>query len=267
MNKYALLVLILVVGVFMDLATKTWAERSLASESMRYDHFLYRQVAASDDGISLGDWVQQTFGAKPDSEDWHRTVTRSGVVRSGEPGSADSRVELGGPAMTLSADDIVEVRQRRVEVIPGFWNHVYVRNPGAAWGIFGQRDESFRRPFFFIITILSLGLMGWLYHTTKEGQRLQMWSLSLILAGAVGNFIDRLRYGYVIDFIDWYVVWGGEERHWPTFNIADVWIFVGFVLLLIVIVKGDPKQAAETDDPAIKDDSATKSEPAASHGA
>lgn len=248
MNKYLFLGIVLVVGVALDLITKTWAENNLATEARSYDHFIYRSVDAASDGMTLGDWAEQKFGAPRDSVNWQRTVLRSGVVREGTPGDESARVELGGPGMLLSANDVVEIRQRQIEVVPGFWNHVYVRNPGAAWGIFADRDESFRRPFFLIVTVLALLLMGWIYHTTRPYQRIQLWALALILAGAIGNLVDRVRYGYVIDFIDWYITWGGQERHWPTFNIADAWISIGFVLLLWIILRGeetDPDAPAE----------------------
>jgi signal peptidase II len=76
-------------------------------------------------------------------------------------------------------------------------------------------------------------------------------TLALIVGGALGNFVDRIRFGYVVDFIDWYVTLGGRERHWPTFNIADVCISVGVTLMILqsFFVKEPGDKAAEPTPP------------------
>ena len=112
-------------------------------------------------------------------------------------------------------------------VIDGFFSLVHVRNQGAAFGILA--DSAMRVPFFVTVAVLAcLGLL-WYLSRLREDQRFLQFSLALIFAGAVGNLIDRIRLGEVIDFIDIY--W--RSYHWPAFNVADSAITVGVVLLLI----------------------------------
>lgn len=121
---------------------------------------------------------------------------------------------------------------RSVPVVDGFWSHRYVENPGAAWGLLATLPDSVRKPFFHIVSLLALGFIGWMFLRLEEDQRLLQVSLALLTGGALGNFMDRLTRGYVIDFIDWH--WGADPRlRWPTFNVADVAICVGVALMLI----------------------------------
>jgi len=111
-------------------------------------------------------------------------------------------------------------------VIDGLFSITYVRNQGAAFGIFS--DHSLRVPFFIAIAVIaSVGIL-WAIRRLQPGQKLASFSLALILSGAIGNLIDRIRLGEVIDFLD--VYWG--RHHWPAFNVADSAISVGVVLLL-----------------------------------
>ncbi len=114
-----------------------------------------------------------------------------------------------------------------VTVFENFFHITYVRNKGAAFGILA--DNAFRVPFF--ITVASIAAIGifWYLHKLGDGQKLHVLALSLIFSGAVGNLIDRIRLGEVIDFLDahWY------QHHWPAFNVADSAICVGVGLLLL----------------------------------
>lgn len=114
-----------------------------------------------------------------------------------------------------------------VRVIEHFFHITYVRNKGAAFGILA--DSAIRVPFFITVaTLAALGILWYLRHL-REDQRLLHFALSLVFAGAVGNLIDRVRLGEVIDFLDvhWY------HYHWPAFNVADSAITVGVGLLLL----------------------------------
>lgn len=114
-----------------------------------------------------------------------------------------------------------------ITVIENFFNITYVRNKGAAFGILA--NSSFRIPFFIGVSLLaSLGIL-WYLSRLRDELRLLPTALCLIFAGAVGNLIDRIRLGEVIDFLDahWY------QHHWPAFNVADSAITVGVGLLLI----------------------------------
>lgn len=120
-----------------------------------------------------------------------------------------------------------------VPVIDGLFNLTYVRNKGAAFGILA--DSDWRRPFFIVVTLVACAfILGYLHRLDRE-RRLAHLSLSLIFAGALGNLIDRVRFGEVIDFLD--VYW--RQYHWPAFNIADSAITVGVGLLLLDMWRHD----------------------------
>lgn len=114
-----------------------------------------------------------------------------------------------------------------VPVIRGFFHLTYVRNRGAAFGILA--DSSIRIPFFIGVSVIALIAILWYYSRLQEHQWLTRWSLSLIFSGALGNLIDRLRLGEVIDFLDFF--W--KTHHWPAFNVADSAITIGVTLLFI----------------------------------
>jgi signal peptidase II len=113
-----------------------------------------------------------------------------------------------------------------VVVIPGFFNLTHVRNTGGAFGILaGQGRGGFA--FFLILSVVAIGAIVYFY--VKEEGRNRRFTLPLpfVLSGAIGNLIDRLRHGEVVDFLDFYV----SSFHWPAFNIADSAICVGIGLL------------------------------------
>lgn len=114
-----------------------------------------------------------------------------------------------------------------VTIFENFFHFTYLRNKGAAFSILA--DHALRIPFFIGVSVLaSVGIL-WYLSKLKDEQKLLAFSLSLIFGGALGNLIDRIRLGEVIDFIDvhWY------NLHWPAFNIADSAICVGVGLLML----------------------------------
>ena len=114
-----------------------------------------------------------------------------------------------------------------VKVIPGFFSLTYVRNPGAAFGILAGASGPWRTMFFVVVSLAALAVIATLVHKTAD--RLPLIAFSLIGGGAIGNLIDRVRFGEVVDFIEWYY----RSFHWPTFNIADSAITIGVVLLAV----------------------------------
>jgi signal peptidase II len=116
---------------------------------------------------------------------------------------------------------------REVKVIDGFWSWRYAENKGAAWSLFARAGDSFRVPFLVGVSILAVFFIINFIRKLEPDQNMLLIALSLICGGAIGNLIDRVYLGYVIDFIDWYV----ETAHWPTFNIADSAISVGVGLI------------------------------------
>ena len=120
-----------------------------------------------------------------------------------------------------------------VEVVPGFWSFRYVENPGAAWGLFSTAHESLRIPFFFLVSVAAIGFILWYVKKLENGQRLLLFSLSLVCGGAIGNFIDRVRLGHVIDFVDA----GLGTIRFYTFNVADMAVSASVLLLIALSLR------------------------------
>jgi signal peptidase II len=117
-----------------------------------------------------------------------------------------------------------------VSVLESFWHFRYVENPGAAWGFLSGSASWFRTPFFLMVSLAAMVFIVYYFKKTAPEQRWLRLALALVFGGAVGNFIDRARLGYVIDFIDWH--WF-DKATWPTFNIADSGITVGVTLMVL----------------------------------
>ncbi len=132
-----------------------------------------------------------------------------------------------------------------IPIIPNLFSLTYIRNPGAAFGLMAGSSDAFRMVFFGITSLFALGLLGTILVRLPERDWIGQLSIAGILGGAVGNLIDRLRFGEVIDFLDVYV----ESYHWPAFNVADSAISVGVVCLIIHFAlerKDAPVPASET---------------------
>lgn len=144
-----------------------------------------------------------------------------------------------------------------IRVIDGFFNLRYAENYGAAWGLLSDLPEAWRVIFFTSVGVLALGLVGMFLHRTPTHARRLMVGLVLVFAGAIGNLVDRVRLGYVVDFIDMYAgapPWLAETfvrwfntNHWPTFNLADTYISVGVAIMLFEMTFGDEEALAGLD--------------------
>lgn len=117
-----------------------------------------------------------------------------------------------------------------IPVVENFFHLTYVRNKGAAFSFLS--NASWRLPFFISVSIIAAGVILIAFRKLRDDQELAHISLAMIFSGAVGNLIDRVRLGEVIDFLDahWY------RHHWPAFNVADSLICVGVFLLAIDMV-------------------------------
>jgi signal peptidase II len=114
------------------------------------------------------------------------------------------------------------------EVIPGFFNLTLTFNKGVAFGMFSQLEDWLRVAALSASTVVALGVLAWVYKRYGSQSLWIVAALGMVVGGAVGNLLDRLRYGAVIDFLDVYVgTW-----HWPAFNIADSGICVGVLILI-----------------------------------
>jgi len=123
-----------------------------------------------------------------------------------------------------------------VPVIKGFFNITRIHNKGAIFGTFSQTDN---RLVFALLTAASLAALAFVvyyFFKTPDSDRLMKVSLTLIMAGALGNQFDRLVRGHVIDFLDFYV----GQAHWPFFNVADSCITIGACLMLVTLFRRKP---------------------------
>jgi signal peptidase II len=114
-------------------------------------------------------------------------------------------------------------------VISGFFNLVYVTNTGAAFGFLAGSKSWLRQVFFVGVAVVALGVIVYAYGHLKRQGRIFVYALGLIGGGAIGNLIDRLRFGSVVDFLDFYF----GSYHWPAFNAADSAITVGVGLFML----------------------------------
>lgn len=123
-------------------------------------------------------------------------------------------------------------------IIQDIFHLTYVRNPGAAFGIFRDFPELFRKIFFLSLPPIAMVVIINILRTVEEEDLWQIFALSMIFGGAFGNYIDRIRFGYVVDFLDFHYkdVWS-----YPAFNIADSCIVSGIGILLVLMFVRDRK--------------------------
>lgn len=122
-----------------------------------------------------------------------------------------------------------------LEIIPGFFNLVHVRNPGGAFSIFAGANSALRQGLFMGLTVFIVIVLLFAYRKLRPEDRWTRTSYALIVGGALGNLVDRLRFGgEVIDFLDCYV----GAYHWPAFNVADSAITVGALMLVVSLLRG-----------------------------
>ncbi|HLG22598.1 MAG TPA: signal peptidase II [Candidatus Manganitrophaceae bacterium] len=140
---------------------------------------------------------------------------------------------IGGGTIILDQVSKFYVQQalrlnESVVVIQNFFSLTYIRNPGAAFGFFADHSAQFRAVFFLIISLIALSLLVFFFLQVPKDDIRALLSISLLFGGAIGNLLDRIRFGEVIDFLDFYL----GRFHWPAFNVADSAITIGISLLM-----------------------------------
>ena len=115
-----------------------------------------------------------------------------------------------------------------ITIIRGFFDITHIRNPGGAFGLMANMSPIARTVIFIFISSLAVGLIFYFYKKTPSSHSLLATAFALIFGGAIGNLIDRVRFGNVVDFLDIYL----GSFHWPAFNIADSAITVGILIFL-----------------------------------
>lgn len=119
-----------------------------------------------------------------------------------------------------------------ITVVARFFNITHILNPGGAFGFFASQTPGLRKfVFLFLSSVVALFVL-WFYRRCAREYIFLSYGLSLIFGGAIGNLIDRFRYGLVIDFLDFYI----GSYHWPAFNVADSAITIGMGILIYHIV-------------------------------
>ena len=131
-------------------------------------------------------------------------------------------------------------------VIEGFFHLTYVRNPGGAFSFLRDVDASIRLPFFIGVASVAVVALLWFVREIEAHQRWMLAALGLVLGGAVGNLIDRIAFGEVVDFLD--VFW--RDHHWPAFNVADSGISVGMTILVVLTLFSKEPPSAGADGEA-----------------
>lgn len=114
-------------------------------------------------------------------------------------------------------------------VLPGFFSITYVRNPGAAFGLFAEMGDLTRMAILVGVSVVAVGLLTAFFLRSPHADRVSRVAAVLVMGGAVGNLIDRIRFGEVIDFLDVYL----GAYHWPAFNVADSCITIGIGLFVV----------------------------------
>ncbi|QTA88619.1 signal peptidase II [Desulfonema magnum] len=118
-----------------------------------------------------------------------------------------------------------------VTVISGFFDITHIHNPGGAFGFFADHNPMLRKILFLFVSSFAACVVLYFYNKTPKTHPLLATGFALIFGGAVGNLIDRIRFGKVVDFLDFYI----GNWHWPAFNVADSAISVGVAVFVIHI--------------------------------
>ena len=115
-----------------------------------------------------------------------------------------------------------------ITVIPGFFNISHIQNPGGAFGLLADQSPMLRMIVFIFFSSMAAGIIFYLYYKTDDSLPFLASGIALIFGGAIGNLIDRIRFGRVVDFLDFYI----GTTHWPSFNVADSAVSVGITIFL-----------------------------------
>ncbi len=138
-----------------------------------------------------------------------------------------------------------------ITIVPGFFNIVHVQNPGGAFGLFGEAAPFIRQLVFLFFAPAVVGFTLYMYYKTPlKPYPLFSLSLAIINGGAIGNIIDRIRFGKVIDFLDVYI----GSSHWPAFNVADSALCIGIAVFgYHVLFDKTPEEAEDSKKSEKKD--------------
>jgi len=120
-----------------------------------------------------------------------------------------------------------------IPIIERFFSLTYIRNAGAAFGLFAEHGNGLRMAFFVTISIIAIVFLLTFFMRMPKEALLGRLSVAMVMGGALGNLVDRVRFGEVVDFLDFYI----GTYHWPAFNVADSCISVGVSLLILYFIR------------------------------
>jgi len=160
---------------------------------------------------------------------------------------------LGVTLVAVAADQLSKLgvalgvlEGSRVAVIEGFLYLTHVRNPGAAFGLLAGWPASMRLAGFVGVSLVAVVVVMMLYRGLAPGERLKTCGLALVLGGTIGNVIDRVWRGEVVDFLH-FDLWGGFA--WPDFNLADLFIVCGVAILVLELLVAEASARADAAAP------------------
>ena len=131
-----------------------------------------------------------------------------------------------------------------VKVVEDFFSLTHIRNSGVAFGLFASQQSEYKALMFIAISTIAIMAILVIFHQTPKEKKMVQNGLILIFSGAIGNLIDRILHGEVIDFVDFFI----NRHHFPAFNIADSCITIGVTLMVIDLFCGEarPDSSANT---------------------
>ncbi len=126
------------------------------------------------------------------------------------------------------------VEGESIRLIKSFFNLTYVKNDGAVWGLFSKQSNSIIPTIITVLALVTLIIISFFFLKLKNECKYELFGLAFVLGGAIGNIIDRISQGFVVDFFDFIIF----KYHWPVFNVADSFISIGVFILVISVWKG-----------------------------
>jgi len=133
-----------------------------------------------------------------------------------------------------------------ISVVDGLFSLTYIRNTGAAFGLFAGRADGLRMAFFGTVSVVAIVFLWTLFARTPREAWLGRLAIALVMGGAMGNLVDRIRFGEVVDFLDFYI----GRYHWPAFNVADSCISIGVALMVWHFIRADRRSDGSDRSPA-----------------
>jgi signal peptidase II len=133
-----------------------------------------------------------------------------------------------------------------IPIIDRFFSLTYIRNAGAAFGLFAEHGNGLRMAFFVTISVVAIVFLLTFFARMPKEALLGRLSVAMVMGGALGNLVDRIRFGEVVDFLDFYI----GTYHWPAFNVADSSISVGVSLLILYFIREERRTGQPDQSPS-----------------